>query len=183
MFKFSKSTSDQELLEIIELQKNNLPLNLSKEEIDNQGFVTVVHSLQTLKKMNAIEQHVIIKSDDKVVGYLLAMTKKSQHDIDILKPMFETFKKVTYKNKIVDAYNYLVVGQVCIAKKFRGKGLLDTCYAAYKKFYEKKYDFAITEIATNNKRSINAHNRIGFKEIYRYTDTNNAVWSIVIWDW
>jgi L-amino acid N-acyltransferase YncA len=183
MFIFLKSTSDQELLEIIELQKNNLPLNLTKEEIKSQGFVTVAHSFQGLKKMNTITQHVIIKSNNKVVGYLLAMTKKSQHDIAILKPMFEKFKKVTYKNKIVDAYNYLVVGQVCIAKIYRGKGLLDSCYAAYKKFYEKKYDFAITEIAISNKRSLYAHKRIGFKEIHRYTDSCSTVWSVVIWDW
>ncbi len=34
-----------------------------------------------------------------------------------------------------------------------------------------------------NIRSINAHKRIGFIEIYRYSDTNNTEWSIVIWDW
>lgn len=182
-FQYSKSKTNQELLEIIALQKQNLPQNLSSEEIKREGFVTVEHSFEALKKMNEITQHVLIKNNNKVVGYLLAMTKKSQHDIAVLKPMFDVFEKIYYKNKVVNTYNYLVVGQVCIAKNYRGKGLLSTCYEAYKYFYKYSYDFAITEIATSNKRSINAHKKIGFKEIHKYTDTNNTNWSIVIWDW
>tara|TARA_B100000508_G_scaffold110506_1_gene88700 strand:+ start:96 stop:650 length:555 start_codon:yes stop_codon:yes gene_type:complete len=182
-YTYSKSNTNLELLEIIELQRQNLPQNLSSEEKKLEGFVTVEHSFEALKKMNEIAQHVLIKNNNKVVGYLLAMTKKSQHDIAILKPMFKVFDNIFYKNKIVNTYNYLVVGQVCIAKEHRGKSLLNVCYNTYKNFYCKKYDFAITEIAISNKRSINAHKKIGFKEIHKYTDTNNTSWSVVIWDW
>jgi RimJ/RimL family protein N-acetyltransferase len=77
----------------------------------------------------------------------------------------------------------MVVGQVCIDKEYRGKGLLDNCYTAYKEHFIHQYDFAVTEIASNNLRSLAAHTRIGFKEIHRYISPDQTEWCIVLWDW
>ncbi|HMG68556.1 MAG TPA: GNAT family N-acetyltransferase [Chitinophagaceae bacterium] len=183
MITYTTSKTEKELSDILDLQKMNLALNLSESEIRSQGFVTVSHSFQDIKKLNAYEQHVIIKDKEKIVGYLLAMTKHSRNDIPVLVPMFELFDRIEYKKKLISAYNYIVVGQVCIHKEYRGLGLLDQCYAAYKNFFKEKYDFAITEIATSNIRSIRAHKRIGFIEILKYTDQSNTEWSVVVWDW
>ena len=183
MINYSKASTVEELEMIISLQRDNLGVNLSKEEIQSQGFVTVIHGLTDLQQMNAIEQHLIAKDGEQVVAYLLAMTPASKMSIPVLIPMFELFDRVEYKGKTVGSQHYLVVGQVCVAKAYRGKGILDDCYNAYRNFYSPKYDFAITEIATLNQRSINAHARIGFKEIHRYTDPAGTHWSIVLWDW
>lgn len=183
MITFTLSQTDKELSEIIDLQKSNLAQNLAKEEIISQGFVTVAHSLEDLQKMNSYEHNVVTKDNEKIVGYLLAMTKNSRSDIPILLPMFDAFDKIVYNGKPVSQYQYIVVGQVCIHKNYRGQGLLDKCYDAYKTYFKEKYDFAITEIATTNLRSINAHKRIGFSEIHRYEDPQQTAWSVVLWDW
>jgi predicted GNAT superfamily acetyltransferase len=180
---FTTSQTDQDLVQILDLQKKNLARFLSQEEINREGFVTVHHSLEDLKKMNAYEQSVIAKEDNTVVAYLLAMTPQSKHDIPTLVPMFEIFDQIVFRGKKISDYNYLVVGQVCIAKEFRGKGVLDDCYKEYKKRFEKKYDFAITEIAQHNPRSMKAHERIGFKTIHQYHESNGTEWNIVVWDW
>jgi len=177
------STSEKDLHGIIELQKNNLPVNLTSEEISSQGFVTVIHSLPQLEKMNTIEQHVICKDGNKVIAYLLAMTDKSKDDLPVLIPMFKMFNNIRYRGKMISDYHYIVVGQVCVDKSYRGQGILDRCYGEYKNIFSKKYDFAITEIVTTNLRSLNAHRRIGFKEIQRFKGPDNIEWSIVIWDW
>lgn len=180
---YTTSKSEKDLLGIIELQKKNLSSNLTHEEISSQGFVTVVHSLTDLKKMNDIEQHIICKDKENIIAYLLAMTLKSQHDIPVLIPMFEAFKMVSYRGKPVSSYKYIVVGQVCVDKNYRGKGILDRCYEEYKNSFSDRYDFAITEIASRNLRSISAHKRIGFSEVHKYTSPNREEWSIVIWQW
>lgn len=180
---YTTATSEKDLLGIIELQKNNLPANLTAEEISEQGFVTVIHSMGDLKKMNDIEQHIICKDQEKVVAYLLAMTSRSKNDIPVLVPMFDVFEDLSYLGKPVSTYNYIVVGQVCVHKNYRGRGILDKCYETYKKSFKEKYDFAITEIATTNPRSINAHKRIGFTEIHKYISPDMNVWSIVAWNW
>jgi hypothetical protein len=133
--------------------------------------------------MNDIEQHIICKDNEKVVAYILAMTAKSKNDIPVLFPMFEIFNKIIYKGKPVADYDYMVVGQVCVHKNYRGQGIFDRCYEAYRNCFKNRYQFAITEIASANLRSINAHKRIGFSEIYAYTAPDLKEWSVVIWSW
>jgi len=118
-----------------------------------------------------------------VIAYLLAMTVYSKADIPALIPMFELFDQTPFREKPISGYTYLVVGQVCVDKNYRGQGVLDQCYEAYKKQFQSKYDFAITEIAIKNQRSINAHKRIGFSEIHCYEAPNGEEWSIVVWEW
>lgn len=183
MITFSLSGTDKELLQIIDLQKRNLAQHLSKEEIQNQGFVTVSHGLEDLQEMNTHEQNLLVKDDDWVAGYILAMTKNSRSAIPILVPMFEVFDKVKYKGQFISRYNYIVVGQVCIDKNYRGQGLFDKAYNAYREQFSKKYDFAITEIAASNQRSLNAHKRMGFTAIHTYIDADKIEWNVVVWDW
>jgi ribosomal protein S18 acetylase RimI-like enzyme len=180
---YTTAESKRDLEGILSLQRENLAQGLTPDEIKSQGFVTVCHSYDQLKKMNDHEKHVIAKDNDKVVAYVLAMTQHSKFDIPILHPMFEAFGTISYGGKKITDYNYLVVGQVCIDKAYRGQGLFDNCYAAYKKYFSQKYDFAITEIASTNLRSLNAHRRIGFQEVDSYIDPDNTKWIVVVWDW
>jgi predicted GNAT superfamily acetyltransferase len=182
MIEYTSSNTENDLKGILELQRANLRDDLTEDEIESQGFVTVVHSYNDLKKLNDIERHIIAKDNDKVVAYLLAMTRQSRSDIPVLIPMFKMFAEKIYGDKPISNYNYMVVGQVCVAKDYRGRGVLDKCYDVYKNYFASRYHFAITEIDSRNLRSINAHNRIGFKEVGRYV-ADNTEWRIVLWDW
>jgi L-amino acid N-acyltransferase YncA len=183
MIIYTTSNATTDLEGILSLQKANLAQSLTPGEILSQGFLTVDHSLALLKKLNDYEKHVIAKDHDKVIGYVLAMTKQSKFDIPILFPMFNVFDAILYKGKKISGYNYIIIGQVCIEKKYRGQGIFDNCYAAYKAYYFDKYDFAITEIAKTNLRSLNAHKRIGFIEIHSYVGPDQTEWIVVIWNW
>ncbi len=183
MITYSTSTSTSDLQGILSLQQQNLAVNLSPDEVLSQGFVTVTHRLEDLSRMNEIEAHVVAKDGEQVIGYLLAMTVQSKADFPVLIPMFELFERIQFREKPVAACHYLVVGQVCVDKNYRGQGILDQCYEAYKNRFKDKYDFAITEIAIKNQRSIKAHNRIGFREIHRYKAPDGVEWSVVVWEW
>jgi L-amino acid N-acyltransferase YncA len=183
MITYTTAQNDTDLHQILALQKQNLAAGLTKEQINSQGFVTVSHRFEDLKKMNEIEQHVIGKDNDRVVAYLLAMTEHSKFDVPVLFPLFEMFERVDYQNKKIAGYKYIVVGQACVAENYRGKGVFDACYAAYRDCFKNKYDFAITEIAIRNQRSINAHKRIGFESIYSYAAPDGEEWSVVLWKW
>jgi GNAT superfamily N-acetyltransferase len=183
MISCSTSNTREELEGILKLQRLNLAQGLTVDELQSQGFVTVNHTYDVLKKMNDLEKHVIAKDDETVIGYCLAMTKESRFDIPVLIPMFDVFDEIVYKEKIISDLHYIVVGQVCVDKAYRGQGIFDNCYTAYKEFYSTKYDLAITEIASSNTRSLQAHKRIGFQEIHSYIDPTNIEWIVVVWDW
>ena len=183
MIEISTSRTVKDLEGIITLQKKNLRADLSAEEIEQQGFVTVSHTLDDLEKMHQHEPNIIAKDGEKVIAYVLGMTEQSKNDIPRLVEMYESFDHIQYHGKSVVEYQYIVVGQVCVDKDYRGKGLFDQCYQAYKNFFEDKFEFAITEIATINLRSMKAHERIGFKTIDTYTDQMSTEWNVVVWDW
>ncbi|TVP51441.1 MAG: GNAT family N-acetyltransferase [Mongoliibacter sp.] len=179
-FIIKTSDTEEELQGILQLQAVNHANSLTSVA---DGFVTVRHHLEDLKKMNAIAPHIIVKDGPKIVVYILAMTSECKEDIPVLKPMFEQFDQILYKGSNVSDYQYIVIGQVCVDQDYRGKGLLDLAYAFYKETHKGNFHFGITEIATRNQRSIRAHQRIGFKEIHQFTDSLPENWSIVLWDW
>jgi L-amino acid N-acyltransferase YncA len=183
MIIYSRANTREELEGILTLQQANHAHKLSEQEIQSQGFVTVAHSLELLSALNNIEKHVIAKDDDQVIGYILAMTRQSRNDIPILLPMFDAFDRMEFKNRKISGFNYLVVGQVCVDKNYRGQGIFDACYENYKNHYRQKYDFAITEIAASNLRSLNAHKRVGFEVVDSYKSPDNTEWVVVVWDW
>lgn len=183
MITITNSSTSKELEGIIKLQRQNLKNGLTPEQIAEQGFVTVSHSLDDLEKMHRYEPNIIAKDGELIVAYVLGMTEQSKNDIPRLTEMYESFDHIPYLGKPVSAYHYIVVGQVCVGQNYRGKGLFDHCYHAYKDYFKPQYDFAITEIASINLRSMNAHKRIGFEIIYTYTDSSGVEWNVVVWDW
>ncbi len=171
MITYKKCDSLTELRQILYLQKENLPANLSKEQQQKEGFLTVEHSLELLQAMNDRWPHTLAKVNENVVGYALSMHPDFGKEIDLLLPMFQ-------KLEIIRSHGskYMVMGQICIAKAYRGKGLFRGLYEAMRKNLGSQFTEIITEIDANNQRSLNAHLAIGFAEILRYrTDTREWV--------
>lgn len=183
MFTITTSQTTEDFLQIIALQKSNLPTQISETEKQTQGFVTVVHSLEDLQKMHQYEANTLIKDSENLAAYVLAMTEKSANDIPILKPMFQLFESIKYQEKMLSNFTYMVVGQVCVAKNYRGQGIFDMAYEAYKQQFSAKYEICITEISVHNKRSLAAHKRVGFQVVHQYPDEFGNDWYIVVWDW
>lgn len=178
--RLAKTESD--LKGILNLQWDNHLSRVSDKVRWSDGFVTVRHTLQQLQLLQSIAPHVIALEDDLVVGYILAMTKASRNLIPILIPMFDQFDQIFYKGKRISDYEYMVVGQVCVGKNQRGKGLFDRMYEIYRNEFSNHYSFAITEIALSNIRSIAAHKRVGFEAIHEFEDDTQP-WAIVAWNW
>lgn len=183
MITFTTATTDTDLQQILALQQQNLSKNLTCEQTLEQGFLTVEHDFATLQKMNALENAIIAKDGEQVVGYLLAMTRDLRNDIPILISMFDVMDELKYQNQKLQQYHYIVVGQACIAETHRGSGVFDQCYQAYKHYLSEKYDFTVTEISKRNPRSLRAHRRVGFQIIHDFVAPDGEAWDMVLWDW
>ncbi|WP_276503678.1 GNAT family N-acetyltransferase [Terrimonas pollutisoli] len=176
------ATTTKDLQQILDLQRQNLINHIDESEIKSQGFVTLQHSLKTLEQMNDLAPSVIIKDDSKIVGYALTMLKECRQIIPDLEPMFQLFDSLTWNNRPLNSYSFYVMGQVCIHKDYRGKGLFEQLYLHHKKIYSSKFELFLTEIATRNHRSLRAHEKVGFKTIHTHRD-NLDEWAVVGWDW
>lgn len=177
MITYKRVETDEELYQILKLQQSNFSSSITNEEKIKEGFVTVQHDFDILKSMNQKCQHIIATNDNKVIAYALSMTKDFQEKIEVLKPMFVNIDKITDNQS-----SYLVMGQICIEKEFRKKGIFRGLYTFMKEELNQQYDSLITEIDHSNSRSINAHYAIGFKQLHSYIADNHD-WEIVAWDW
>lgn len=174
MIQYTLASTDDELKQILALQQRNLPLKVSLQEKEHEGFVTVEHTFKILKAMNEACAHIIAKSNDNVVGYALCMHPKFANEIEVLKPMFNEIDSITPKKE-----NYLVMGQICIDKAFRKQGIFRKLYETMKAETRENFKCIITEIDASNTRSLQAHYAIGFKELKTY-QAGEQEWKIVV---
>jgi len=172
MIIFTKTSNTAELEQILQLQQRNLPKQLSEEEKKTQGFVTVEHDLNILSKMHDFHPHIIAKDKDKVVAYALSMSTTFKSEIPVLIPMFNEL------NKLQTDPNFIVMGQICVDKAYRGKGIFRGLYTTMATTFSNKFKSIITEIDSTNTRSLQAHEAIGFKKVCEYK-SGKQLWKVV----
>ena len=182
MIEFTTTNQTTEIQQILDLQYTNLPKNVSAEEAKDQGFVTVHHDFEILSAMNAKYPHVIAKSDDKVIGYTLVMLPEFGNKIPVLVPLFDKINQLSYHGDLLKEVDYFVMGQVCVDKNYRGRGVFGGLYQQMKTEMSPHFKYIITEIATRNTRSMRAHEKVGFETIHIFS-TPEEEWAIVAWDW
>jgi ribosomal protein S18 acetylase RimI-like enzyme len=180
MVEILQAKNDADLLGILSLQQQNLAIHLSPEEVADQGFVTVVHNLDILRRMNDAGAHTIAKDGDRVVGYALTMLPQFRADIPVLMSMFDRLDEMTWNGKSLHDTAYFVMGQVCVAKECRGQGVFDRLYQGLKDFNSDQFELVVTEISRRNTRSMRAHERFGFEILQEFTDEESGEqWVIV----
>ena len=173
MIVYKQADAEEEIQQIINLQQQNLPKNLSEQEKKEQGFLTVEHTFDLLWEMNSVFPHTLATDNGKVIGYTLSMSPEFAEDIDILRSMFAEIKKY------VDGKGFIVMGQICIAKTHRGQGIFKGLYYHMRAFTQKKFNTIITEVDVKNERSMNAHKAVGFEEFSRHS-SDGRIWSLII---
>lgn len=177
---FQTAQTVEDLEGILELQEENHISNL--DDLD-QGFVFARHTVDSLGKMHSYAPHVVAKDGDTVAAYVLAMTEDTRFEIPELMPMFDMLESLEYDGKTLSEYRFLVVGQVCVSKDYRGMGIFDAIYQTYREVHSPEFEMVVTEINAMNARSLRAHERVGFQELARYEAEDGQIWCIVVWDW
>lgn len=175
-------TDNRELQEILQLQQQNLLSNISTDEMSQHGFLTVQHTFETLSYMQQLAPQIIIKDHNKVLAYALVMLQECRLLIPTLEPMYRVFDNLTINGRPLNSYHFYVMGQICIDKDYRGKGLFEGLYRHHRYLYSAQYDFILTEVSLRNQRSMRAHEKMGFKILHRHRDELDE-WAIVYWDW
>lgn len=158
---------------ILALQRQNLEASVGADEAAREGFVTVVHTREALAAMHALCPSIVARVGKEVVGYALVMPLECRAFVPILEPMFD--KLATLDLGGARAY---IMGQVCIAKSQRGRGIFDSLYAAHRTNLSHRFDLCVTEVAVRNARSLRAHERVGFERLLTYRDATDE-WALI----
>ncbi len=181
MVRIAQAQTDEDLLGILTLQQQNLAVQLSPEEAQEQGFVTIVHNLDVLRRMNDAAPHTIAKDGEQVVGYALATLPQFRADIPFLESLFERLDYLHWQGKPFQEVCYFIMGQVCVTKEYRGRGIFDQLYQGLRQFHAGQFEVVVTDISSRNARSLRAHERIGFEVLQEFAVDGGEIWVIVGW--
>ncbi|MCS7037829.1 MAG: GNAT family N-acetyltransferase [Saprospiraceae bacterium] len=181
---YKRVQHEEEIAQILALQAYNLPSAISPEQASSQGFVTVKHDPEVLRRMNAAFPSVIAKEGDRLAGYCLVMLREFAPEVPVLAPLFERLEQLEWRGRPLSAGRWFVMGQICVAEPYRGKGVFDGMYRHLADVCRLHFDFVVTEVAERNTRSLRAHERVGFETFHIYDDpTTGERWHIIAWNW
>ena len=178
----TRVSSPIEIIGIRDLQALNLKQNITTEEAIDQGFLTAAYTIEYLQEMNSTSPSIIAKNGDKVVGYALVVTKDNRKGHGLVESLFDAIDECEYNGKLLRDVNYVVVGQLCVAKEYRGQDLVQKLYGHFRDCLSNKFTYLVTDVAHANVRSLKAHKKRGFQVINELM-YGGFGWDIVLWDW
>jgi ribosomal protein S18 acetylase RimI-like enzyme len=180
MVQIQLATSVEELVGILALQQANLRKNVSEEEALTQGFLMAEYDLEFLQALHAKSPSIIAKEGDQVVGYSIVALPEEAKEHDLLADLVRNIERCRYNNE--EIHNYAIVGQLCVSKDYRGQGLVQQLYGAFRDHYAETYPYCVTDVAQTNARSLKAHQKRGF-QVIDSLEYGGIGWDIVLWDW
>jgi GNAT superfamily N-acetyltransferase len=164
------------------LQEENRLANISGEEAEKEGFVTASYSMELLHTMHDFEPTVIACYENRVIGYAMVTVRELYGKHDLLDGLIDAINQMAYNHIPLRDAKVILVGQLCVAKPFRGRGVVPKMYHFFRECLEDQYDYCITDISHANVRSLKAHEKCGFK-IINTLEYEGVNWHIVLWDW
>jgi ribosomal protein S18 acetylase RimI-like enzyme len=182
MISIKRVTDYAELQGIQTLQQANLKRNLSEQEAESQGFVTAEYSMDFLETLHRACPSIIAKDWETIAGYALVAVKSVRHQHELLSDLFNSIDKIVYNGRLLENTNYVIVGQLCVARDYRGLGLVQKMYDYYRSSLAEEFDYCITDVAKGNIRSLKAHEKSGFR-IIDTLEYGGLSWDIILWDW
>lgn len=179
---YTRVSTDAELEGIFSLHHKNLFKNLSEEEKELEGFVTAEYNIDLLKMMHNISPSIIAKHGDDVVGYILVATKELYTHHALLDDLFDQVDKLTFNSKPIKDSKYVLCGQLCVAKGYRGQGIVQGMYEHFRRSLEGEFEYCITDVSSANPRSLKAHIKTGF-QVIDSIKFNDITFDVILWDW
>ena len=138
------------------------------------GFLTIDIARRDLELLHQMRSVWIARNDenDELAGYVLA----APWDFYARWPLFRTQTDrfpLAFGDAQLTIENSFQYGPVCVAREFRGRGLLAQLLNAVKARYHENYDFGATFINVANVASMSAHRKIGLQTVDEWQANGN----------
>ncbi len=173
-----QATKKRDVVLIMDLQIKNHFSNLTDEEREKQGFVSLLTNKDVLTKLIETKLVFIAKNQfSKCVGYIFAIPRHYADELIFLKPLV----LIADKHIPSQTKDYYVLGQICVAQDFQGNGIALRLYKRLEReLAGRKCKNIITEVAISNQRSLIFHrDKVGFNELVT-NSTNGQEFKVLI---
>jgi L-amino acid N-acyltransferase YncA len=171
---------EKDVPQILEILRQNLAENLSLDQ-KIEGFLYYEPTVPELKQIINDVGILVATDGDEIMGYLMTMSRELAESIPFECELIEKLGEMKYDGKDLNKYRYVVLAQICIAKKYRGGMTFARLHAMKDELMKQKgYELGIAEIADQNVKSLTVHSF--FTEVGTYLSSSGVLWHVVVQD-
>jgi predicted GNAT superfamily acetyltransferase len=166
---------------ILNLLRENLGQYLPEDSKKKEGFLSFNPTEAELAEIINDTGVVINMKGNELKGYFITLSKDLARKSSFWNEMLDNAESMDYEGKKIGDYNYALIGQICVAKAFRGGMTFNRLYYTTSSMLkEKGYEVAIGEIASDNAKSLAVHSFL--TEIGTYESNSGIKWHVMILD-
>lgn len=141
---------------ILHLQKTNTPRSLTEKEKRQQGYIISEMTREHLQRINENVAILVACENGHLIGFVCLTPKTTQPCPPVVAAMLNE-ASAQKRHPLLFGKRVFLYGPVCIAKAYRGRGVLRQLFEATKKYLYERYDTGIAFIADDNPHSLAAH--------------------------
>lgn len=150
---------------ILDLQSANYIANLSAHERE-QGFLSARFTLEQTAQIAEDLGTIVAVIDDQIVGFVCAFRNEFETGSPVIAKMLESYDRFIFEARPLSTFNSYIYGPVCMARDFRGRGLLRGLYEAQKKDLAGQFEIGVAFVSRSNPHSLAAHVKgLGMTEV------------------
>lgn len=151
--------------EILQLQSANYITNLTEEE-RRSGFLSAQFSFEQTAQIAEDLGITIAVLDHRVAGFLCAFRNEFPSGSPVIAEMLRHYPLFRFEDRPLSGFFSYIYGPVCIARQYRGRGLLRGLYEAQKKDLGARFEVGVAFVSRSNPHSLRAHvNGLGMMEV------------------
>jgi hypothetical protein len=170
-------TADYE--QILQLQSENYIANLTEAE-RKSGFLSAEFSLEQTARIAEDLGTTVAIVDGRVVGFLCAFRNEFSTGSAVIAEMLRAYPRFRFEGRRLSAFISYLYGPVCIARGYRGQGLLRGLYQAQKKGLAGQFEVGVAFVSRTNPHSLRAHvNGLGMAEVGDFHVATNSYVALV----
>jgi predicted GNAT superfamily acetyltransferase len=159
---------------ILRLQSANYIANLTSEE-RQQGFLSAEFSYRQVAGMAEDLGTMLAVVEGEVAGFLCAFRKEFNHGSPVIDQMLKSYDRVEFEGRPLARFNSYIYGPVCIARVYRGKGLLRGLFEAQKADLSGRFEVGVAFVSSDNPHSLLAHvSGLGMTEVGEFKAKGNS---------
>ena len=151
--------------EILQLQSANYITNLTEEE-RRSGFLSAQFSFEQTAQIAEDLGITVAVLDHCVAGFLCAFRNEFPSGSPVIAEMLRHYPLFRFEDRPLSGFFSYIYGPVCIARQYRGRGLLRGLYEAQKKDLGARFEVGVAFVSRSNPHSLRAHvNGLGMMEV------------------
>jgi len=150
---------------ILDLQSANYIANLLAHERE-QGFLSAQFTLEQTAQIAEDLGTIVAVIDDQIVGFVCASRNESETGSPVIAKMLESYDRMIFEGRALKSFRSYIYGPVCLARDFRGRGLLRGLYQAQKKDLAGQFEIGVAFVSRSNPHSLETHVKgLGMTEV------------------